>query len=72
MKSGKNIGKNNARHRNFKDQHPAVGPGLAPGALVPLLKWGKRTRVSKGVLDAMRNHRGKGMVKQNAVKLRGG
>jgi hypothetical protein len=44
---------------SLKDQHPAVGPGLA-GALVPLLKWGKRAEISKGVLDAMRNYRGKG------------
>ncbi len=29
--------------RSLKDQHPAVGPGLA-GALVPLLKGGKKTR----------------------------
>jgi hypothetical protein len=58
VKSDKNIGKNNARHEKFKDQHLAVGPNLA-GALVPLLKWGERTGVSKGVLDTMRNDRGK-------------
>jgi hypothetical protein len=29
--------------RSLKDQHPAVGPGLA-GALVPLLKGGERAR----------------------------
>jgi hypothetical protein len=31
--------------RSLKDQHPAVGPGLASaGALVPLLKGGERAR----------------------------
>ncbi len=43
MKSSKSKGKNNARHKKFKDQHPAVGLGLA-GALVPLLEGGERTR----------------------------
>ncbi len=43
MKSCKRIGKNNARHKKFKDQHPALVPGLA-GALVPLLKVRDRTK----------------------------
>ena len=43
VKSCKRIGKNNARHKKFMDQNPAVFPGLA-GALVPLLKDGERTR----------------------------
>ncbi len=46
MKSSKSKGKNNARHKKFKDQHPAVSPGLA-GALVPLLKGGKNTDRAK-------------------------
>jgi hypothetical protein len=49
--------------KKFKDQHPAVGLGSA-AALGPLLKGGERTGVSKGVLDAMRNDRGKGKGKQ--------
>ncbi len=55
MKSSKSKGKNNTRPKKFKDQHPAVSPGLA-GALVPLLKGGKEQGHTKGVLDAMRKH----------------
>ena len=46
-----------------KDQHPAVGPGFA-GALGSLLKVGKRTGVSEGVFDAMREWTGKGCGEQ--------
>jgi hypothetical protein len=31
--------------RSLKDQHPAVGPGLA-GALIPVLKGGERTKAA--------------------------
>jgi hypothetical protein len=43
VKSSKSKGKNNAGHKKFKDQHPAVAPELA-GALVPLFEGGERTR----------------------------
>jgi hypothetical protein len=52
VKSSKSKGKNNARHKKFKDQHPAVGPGLA-GALVPLLEGGEEQGQGIGVIDAM-------------------
>jgi hypothetical protein len=38
--------------KTLKDQHPAVGPGLA-GALGPLLKGRERTGVSNDALDAI-------------------
>ncbi len=59
MKSSKSKGKNNARHKKFKDQNPAVGPGFA-SALVSLFEGGERARAG---------HR---RVKQNAVRLRCG
>jgi hypothetical protein len=72
MKSGRNKGKNKCKTRKgLEDQHPVVGPGLA-GALGSLLKVGKRTGVSEGVFDAIREWTGKGWGKKNAVKLRGG
>ncbi len=72
MKSSKSKGKNNARHKKFKDQHPAAGPKLA-GALVSLLEGGERTRAGhRRVRRDARRHERQGGFKTNAVRLRGG
>ncbi len=69
MKSSKSKGKNNARHKKFKDQHPAVGPGLA-GALVPLFEGEERAGVGHRRVrhDACRHEIRRG-GKQNSARL---
>jgi hypothetical protein len=68
VKSSKSKGENNARHKKFKDQHPAVGPGLA--SAFPCLRVGKEPRQGIGVLDAMRADMGyrEGKTKCSGVK----
>jgi hypothetical protein len=57
--------------RSLKDQHPAVGTGLA-GALVPLLKGGEKEQgQSKGVFDAMRTDMGYSEGKKKCGELKG-
>jgi hypothetical protein len=69
VKSSKSKGKNNARHKKFKDQHPAMGPGLA-GALVSLVEGGKRARAGHRRVrrDARRHEIRGGKTKCSEVK----
>ncbi len=70
MKSSKSKGKNNARHKKFEDQHPAVSPRLA-SALVPCLRVGKEQGHSKGVLDAMRKDVGESESNTKCGEVKG-
>ncbi len=73
MKSNKTKARIMQDTRKFKDQHPAVGPGLA-GALGSLRKGGVKEQVdSEGLLEALHVDTGTGIGKtKNAVGLRGG
>ena len=72
MKSSKSKGKNNARHKKFKDQHPAAGPGLS-GALGSQCEGGEEEQGgSEGLLEVSHAGKGAGKGKINAVGLRGG
>jgi hypothetical protein len=71
VKSSKSKGKNNARHKKFKDQQPAAGPGLA-GALVPLLEGGERTRAGhRRVRRDARRHEIQGGLKKKCGEVKG-
>jgi hypothetical protein len=56
VKSSKSKGRNNARHKKFKDQHPAVSgeSGVWKVRWLPCFSVGKEQGQSKGVLGAMR------------------